>query len=207
MVRVAEQTRRVKNKKIATGYGRWFRFYTEAMHDPKIVTLSDRSFRSWINLLSMAAINDGVIPSTRDVAAHLRMTCRDAEDQINELLLAGLIDIDPHGKLAPHNWSKRQYKTDAQSSTARVQKHRAKQPCNNDETFHETKCNVSASESVSESENFTTSALPCQEEDSEVVVGGCVREQHWPARVRCSGSAGCTGWPCSACVETTEVVR
>ena len=32
----------------------WIRLYREALHDPKIVTLSDRQHRVWVNFLLMA---------------------------------------------------------------------------------------------------------------------------------------------------------
>ena len=137
-------------------YSRWFRFYSEALHDPKIVTLTDRQFRSWVGILTMASVNNGTMPTNRDVASHLRLSQKDTEDQINDLIEMGLIDICPDGSMTPHNWSKRQYSGDGKTSSERVKKHRLKQQCNGDVTLHETECNVSASV-VCSLESVTTS--------------------------------------------------
>lgn len=117
----------------------WFRFYTEVLDDPKVQRLPPHLFKTWVNLLCLAGTNDGAFPTVDDIAFRLRMSTHDVEQQIDELILAGLIDIERGGKRTPHNWSRRQFVSD--TSTARVQKFRKKtteQPCNADETFHET---------------------------------------------------------------------
>ena len=37
---------------------RWFRFYDDAINDPKVLKLSDRMHRVWIGLLCIASKND-----------------------------------------------------------------------------------------------------------------------------------------------------
>ena len=35
---------------------RWFRFYAEAMRNPKVARLSDKEFRLWVELLAVVRI-------------------------------------------------------------------------------------------------------------------------------------------------------
>lgn len=103
--------------------GRWFRLYADAMRNPKVAKLTDWEFRWWVNLLSVAAENDGVIPPAEDVKHILKVRLDHAYRALNALITAGLIDaLDGH--YVPHNWKQRQYKSD--TSTARVKKHREK---------------------------------------------------------------------------------
>ena len=55
-------------------FGRWFRFYASAVDDPKIQTLPDPLFRTWINLLCLASKADGVIPSGKQLSFGLRLS-------------------------------------------------------------------------------------------------------------------------------------
>jgi hypothetical protein len=103
---------------------RWFRFYDDAINDPKILKLPDASRWHWAALLCIASKNDGRLPATDDIAIMLRVTNAKAAAIIAELVAAGLIDRDSNG-FAPHNWSGRQYKSD--SSAERVKRHRDKQ--------------------------------------------------------------------------------
>lgn len=117
----------------------WFRFYTEALDDPKVQRLPPHLFKTWVNLLCLAGTNGGKFPSIDDIAFRLRLSPTDAGQQIDELILAGLIDIGASGEREPHNWQSRQFVSD--SSTERVRKHRKqkeKQTRNADETLHET---------------------------------------------------------------------
>jgi len=117
----------------------WFRFYTEVLDDPKVQRLPPHLFKTWVNLLCLAGTNSGSFPTVDDIAFRLRMSTHDVEQQMDELILAGLIDIERGGKRTPHNWSQRQFVSD--SSTERVRKFRNKsqeQARNGDETLHET---------------------------------------------------------------------
>lgn len=116
----------------------WFRFYSEALDDPKVQRLAPHLFKAWVNLLCLASTADGKLPSIDDIAFRLRVSAADAEQQISDLIIAGLIDVTQRGRV-PHNWNSRQFVSD--SSTERVRKHRkinAVTRCNVSETADET---------------------------------------------------------------------
>ena len=100
---------------------RWFRFYDDAINDPKILRLSDANFRAWVTLLCLASKNDGVLPSTNDIALVLRMKPNKVAEWLAMLTAAGLVDNDK-GSFCPHNWNARQFKSDV--STERVKRFR-----------------------------------------------------------------------------------
>jgi hypothetical protein len=126
----------------------WFRFYSEALNDPKVQALAGDLFKAWVNLLALSNMDrsgQGRLPPLKDIAFHLRLSLDEANNYVNELIERELLDQSPEG-LVPHNWEVRQFKSDC--STARVRKHREKQsdrPRNGDgtlpETLHETACN------------------------------------------------------------------
>ena len=130
----------------------WIRLYREALHDPKIVTLSDRQHRVWVNFLLMAD-DDGFLPGFRDIACHLRCTPQDATQLLDDLIDCGLVDPETDvtkggpKRYRMHGWEKRQYRSD--TSTERVRKHRSKAR-NADETFQ--KQDAAASVTPPESE-------------------------------------------------------
>ena len=100
---------------------RWFRFYDDAVNDPKIIKLSDDIFRAWVNLLCVASKHDGALPAVDDVSIILRVKASRAAAIIAELVSCGLLDKTEKG-FAPHNWNGRQYKSDV--STERVKRFR-----------------------------------------------------------------------------------
>jgi hypothetical protein len=108
---------------------RWFRFYDEALDDPKVQRLSPQLFKTWVNLLCLASKSDGKLPSDDDLAFRLRVSVQDAAQQIQDLILTGLIDIEPNGSRVPHGWQARQYASD--SSAERMRKHRKNKSKNN----------------------------------------------------------------------------
>lgn len=105
---------------------RWFRFYIEALDDPKVQTLDGDTFKAWVNVLTLAAKHDGKLPPMSDIAFALRCDITVAERYIERLSNGGLIDRLNGGAngyhYAPHNWGKRQYKSD--TSTDRVKRFR-----------------------------------------------------------------------------------
>lgn len=113
---------------------RWFRFYNDALEDPKVQRLSGPLFKSWINCLCLASKHDGVLPPVEDIAFALRINEKTAQEVIDSLQGAGLIDETSNG-YAPHNWDGRQFKSDV--STDRVKRFRKRQG-NGHETLHET---------------------------------------------------------------------
>lgn len=99
----------------------WFRFYNEAINDPKIIKLSDKQHRMWIGLLCLASQNDGVIPELDDVSISLREPFHSVSEIVVFLTKHALLD-EKNGNLYPHNWAKRQFKSDV--STNRVKQFR-----------------------------------------------------------------------------------
>jgi len=124
----------------------WFRFYTEALDDPKVQRLSPPLFKCWVNLLCLAAPTNGELPGEDDIAFKLRLSTHDTQQVLDELTLCGLVDVvrtmkrdETQMKRRMHNWAARQYKSD--TSTERVRRYRKKQGSKNgnaNETFHET---------------------------------------------------------------------
>ncbi len=100
---------------------RWFRFYDDALNDPKLLRLSDRLYRIWLGLLRIASKNDGRLPSMEDCALMLRVQPERMAEALVSRVAAGLLDRDETG-LSPHSWSERQYKSD--SSAERMKRHR-----------------------------------------------------------------------------------
>lgn len=116
----------------------WCRLYAEVIDDPKMQRLPPHIFKTCINLWCLAAQNDGKLPSIEDIAFKLRLSSHEAQQQIDELIGVGLLDIETDMKLSPHNWSARQYRSD--TSTERVRKHREKK--------QKPECNVSETQEV-----------------------------------------------------------
>lgn len=90
---------------------RWWRAEDTSIDHPKLLRLSDAMFRAWYTLNCVASANDGVLPPTADIAIRLRMKPAKVAEWITKLVAAGLYDND-NGVFRPHNWNKRQYKTD-----------------------------------------------------------------------------------------------
>lgn len=99
----------------------WWRFYSDAINDPKLLRLSDELFRAWTTLLCLASKNGGVLPPADDIALTLRMKPAKVAEWITKLVSSKLLDKTETG-FVPHNWDVRQYKSDV--STARVQRYR-----------------------------------------------------------------------------------
>lgn len=99
----------------------WFRFYTDALDDPKVQRLPAERFKQWVNLLCLAKEDDGLLPSTEDIAFRLRIPDTEARSLVEELAKRGLLDADGEN-FSPHNWHNRQFQSD--SSTERVKRFR-----------------------------------------------------------------------------------
>ena len=102
---------------------RWFRLYSDAMRNPKVARLNDKEFRLWVELLAVAAENEGTIPCLNDLKHLLKRRLDHLSTGVEHLISIGLIDPLADGYV-PHSWSKFQYKSDV--STDRVHKHREK---------------------------------------------------------------------------------
>ena len=102
----------------------WFRMYGDMPNDPKIGTLSDSQFRTWVELLCAACKAEklGSTGLTMDtVNWSLR---RNVTETLQHLFDKGLIALNADSEIAICAWEKRQYESD--SSTERVQRYRAK---------------------------------------------------------------------------------
>ena len=113
---------------------RWFRFYDDAINDPKLLKLSDRMHRAWVGLLCIASKNEGQLPAMEDCALMLRLQPERMAEALVSVVGAGLLDRDG-ATLSPHKWNVRQYKSDV--STERVKRFR-QHPRNAAETPPET---------------------------------------------------------------------
>ena len=100
---------------------RWFRFYDDAINDPKVQLLPPELFRAWVNLLCLASKGKGSLPPLSDIAFALRVNLDVTQGYLTHLMDAGLLEGDADS-LRPHNWDQRQFVSD--NSTKRVQKHR-----------------------------------------------------------------------------------
>lgn len=97
----------------------WFRFYDEALNDPKVQKMPATLFKYWVNLLCLAnrGTPRGALPPIGDIAFALRIDDETAEKLLLELRKRELIE-DVDGLTMPHNWNARQFKSD--NTTARV---------------------------------------------------------------------------------------
>jgi hypothetical protein len=123
--------------------GRWFRFYDDALNDPKVQMLSGETFKLWMNVLCVASKNGGVLPDLECLAYALRMQVAGASEAVDRLARGGLLDRVNATHWAPHGWKKRQYKSD--SSTERVKRFRnvSETPQNRADTDTDTEKKVS----------------------------------------------------------------
>jgi hypothetical protein len=95
---------------------RWWRAEDTSIDHPKLLLLSDAMHRAWYTLMCVASANGGELPPVEHVAARLRMKPGQVAAWITHLVTAGLFDNDD-GTFRPHNWNKRQYKTDVTDAT------------------------------------------------------------------------------------------
>lgn len=138
----------------------WIRLYRDSLHDPKIVTLSDRHHRAWHNCL-LIADDTGTLPALRDIAVHMRMSITDAEQMLIDLVEAELIDVNMLSgsrSYRMHGWAKRQYVSDV--STLRSKKHRAKKTATDMQRCSDANATPPESESDTETDiNLVPSVL------------------------------------------------
>ncbi len=127
---------------------RWFRFYHEALDDPKVQMMRPELFKFWVNLLCLAARNEGRLPEhNEEIAFALRLDTKQVDGFVAELVDRALLDDGE--ELRPHNWDARQYKSDV--STERVKRYR--------ETKRNVSCNESETPPDTEADTDNTSSL------------------------------------------------
>lgn len=118
---------------------RWFRFYSEALDDPKVQLLPPELFKVWVNLLCLAnqSKERGQLPPLEECAFRLRLSDDDMRSAIAALAERGLLDFDGDGTSAgPHNWNGRQ--ADSDNVAERVRRHRAQRSGNDASNVTET---------------------------------------------------------------------
>jgi hypothetical protein len=143
---------------------RWFRLDDDVINDPKILLLPENMRWIWIAFLCIASKNDGRIPQIKIVALNLRVKEHKAAEYLTMLVTSGLIDKDETG-FAPHNWAKRQFKSDV--STDRVKRFR-KQERNVSETPPHTQAHTETqSEKKDQQTRKRAARLPADAEPSE----------------------------------------
>lgn len=133
---------------------RWFRFYNEALDDPKVQRLAPEVFKAWVNILCLAARGDGKLPSVRDISFALRLSEAKTDGIIKALKSAELIDGET--EMEPHGWRSRQYDSDV--STPRVKRFRERFS-NGDGTVKETPSETD-SETDTEQKQINISSAP-----------------------------------------------
>jgi len=101
---------------------KWFRFYTEVLHDPKIRELPDVLFRAWVNILCVASKYGGEMP-VADLPHQLGRRSDFVQREVNILIERGLLTYGG-GLIIPHNWYGRQYKSD--NPAERMRNYRAR---------------------------------------------------------------------------------
>jgi hypothetical protein len=92
----------------------WLRLYTDILTDADVLSLECRHFRTWVLSLLSAKNNHrqpGAIPDLKQWALDVKLRQDVAEQHLNVLINAGLIDRMETGYRL-HNWDNWQYKSD-----------------------------------------------------------------------------------------------
>jgi len=124
----------------------WFRMYHEMIDDPKVGTLNDSEFRTWVELLCLACAygNHGSTGLTEDeISWKLR---RNVSETFLKLFRNGLVTVEDDIKCEKAvkivNWDKRQFSSDCSSDRVRkYRKNNNKNYGNVSETFLKRRCN------------------------------------------------------------------
>lgn len=151
---------------------RWFRFYTGVVDDPKAQMLAPDLFKHWVNLLCIAAENDGELPVLSATAFKLRLPEAKAAGILAKLCSFGLLDKTEKG-FKPHNWDSRQYKSDVTDETAaeRMRRYRDRKRNNRNATVTVTVPREQITDTETEKKETRVTALDDWPSD--------FREQFW----------------------------
>ena len=153
---------------------RWFRFYDDAVNDPRVQRLPGEKFKAWVNLLCLASRNDGALPCIADIAFGLRLSEDAVSGLLDEFCALGLMDPievpDAPMSYEPHNWKGRQFKSD--NSTSRVQR------------FRNGQCNVSETVAPSNDETPPETEAESETETNKQIVRLPARDDDWPFNYR-----------------------
>lgn len=90
----------------------WIKLYTEIIDDPKMGRLTDRQFRTCINLFALAGRidTDGALPALDDIAWQFRMDIADLTADLQTLRSVHII-AEHDGQLVINRWRERQAKS------------------------------------------------------------------------------------------------
>lgn len=152
---------------------KWFRFYHDALDDPKVQRLPGDTFKFWINMLCLASQSDErglVMMDVEEIAFATRLDDEEAARLLADLIKRQLIEETAEGYQI-HNWDKRQFKSD--DVTGRVSKHRNSKKIDSgndtetlgvtlhgdDETLHPSVITDTESETESDTQQKRPSAL------------------------------------------------
>lgn len=112
----------------------WLRLYTDILNKPKISRLSDKQFRSWVELLLAAKLygQGGQLPPMEDLCFVLRMEGKSRQmlARLEELKERKLVDQNADGVWSMHDWGTHQYTSDI-DPTATERKRRERDRKNN----------------------------------------------------------------------------
>jgi hypothetical protein len=128
VITAAYHHRRRKRRTRGRVMTRWFRVYDDLVDDPKVQRLEPLLFKTLINLWCLTSANGDVLPPIDVIAFKLRMKPQKAQQVLDRLKAEGLFELDERGT-HPHNWARRQYKSDVADPTAaeRMRRHRSRQ--------------------------------------------------------------------------------
>ena len=142
---------------------RWWRAEDTSIDHPKLLRLSDAMHRAWYTLMCIASANDGELPPAEDIALRLRVKPALVASWITELVAAKLFDQDGNA-FRPHNWDKRQYKSDITDPTAANRNKRYRDRKRNDRNATVTEIRPEA-EQKQTTEQSRADARPAFEDD------------------------------------------
>jgi len=88
----------------------WIKLYHEILEDPKMGTLPDHLWRRAIELFLLAGEydNDGLLPSTEQIAWKLRRDVVTIRDELDQLCVTGIVTKNQDGTWLITNFAKRQ---------------------------------------------------------------------------------------------------
>ncbi len=138
---------------------RWWRAEDTSIDHPKLLLLSDAMHRAWYTLMCVASANGGALPPVEHIAARLRMKPGQVAAWITHLVSAGLFDNDD-GIFRPHNWNKRQYKTDVTDTTNAERQKRYRNKHRNGSNGDSNAVTVKRPETETETEDTIVEARP-----------------------------------------------
>ncbi len=82
-------------------------------------------FKFWVNMLTLARLNNGRLPSISSIAFKVRCTVEQADESIAELMGRNLLECDRSGYF-PHDWEEHQYPSDSSTERSRKSRQRSR---------------------------------------------------------------------------------